>query len=367
MGDTVSRRVLNRTALERQMLLRRDERSVAEAVEQLVAMQAQTPNAPYIGLWSRLKDFRKESLNALMEDREVVRASMLRATLQVVTAQDYLRLRPALQPALSKAMRGFMGKRAADLDLDALAVQARDLLAERPYGYTELGEALLEDHSDRDASALAYITLRCHLPVVQKPPGGTWGSGSSATYVNAAEWLGSDPDGDDAPDALVLRHLAAFGPGTAKDVQTWSGLTGLASVFKRIRPQLRVLRAEDGTELFDLEDAQLADGDAPAEPRFLPEWDNLLLSHGDRTRIISDEDRPKVFRPGARVLPTVLVDGFVQGVWKIKRERSKARLTVELFGKTPKRERDAIAREGERLVAFAAEGDEATVDVVVGD
>ncbi|MFS8201882.1 winged helix DNA-binding domain-containing protein [Streptomyces sp. CWNU-52B] len=352
MSDTVSTRALNRALLERQLLLRRDDRPLPDAIEQLVALQAQAPNAPYVGLWSRLENFAKADLTALMDTRQAVRASLLRATLQVTTARDYLRLRPALEPALVKTMRGFMGKRAQGLDLAALADEARALLAERPYGYGELGDTLVKGHPDRDASALAYITLRCLLPVVQKPPGGTWGSGSRATYVNADDRLGSAPHGEQRPDALVRRCLAAFGPATAKDVQTWSGLTGLAAVLKRLRPELDVLRTEDGTELFDLPGAPRPDADTPAPVRLLPEWDNLVLSHHDRTRVISDEDRPKVFRPGARVLPTVLVDGFVRGVWSLKRERSVSRLTVEFFTEPTAHDKEATAAEAERLLSF---------------
>ncbi|MEU9399936.1 winged helix DNA-binding domain-containing protein [Streptomyces sp. NPDC048242] len=353
MNDrTLSVRDLNRATLQRQLLLRRDERSVSDALGRLVALQAQVPNAPYVGLWSRLGGFDKADLTGLMERREVVRATMLRATLQVVTAEDYLRLRTSLRPALVKAMRGFMGKRAEGLDVGELAQEASELLAQRPYALGELGEALLKSYPDRDAPALSYIALRCALPVVQRPPGGSWGSGSSATYVTADSWLGAPCHDTEEPEELVRRYLAAFGPATAKDVQVWSGLTGMTAVLKRLRGELTVLRDENGTELFDLPDTSVPDGDTPAPVRLLPEYDNLLLSHHDRNRVIPDAHRPRVFRPGGRVLPTVLLDGFVAGVWKTERQRSTTRLTVTLFTDVPERDKEAVAEEAARLLEF---------------
>ncbi|MEW2133817.1 winged helix DNA-binding domain-containing protein [Streptomyces sp. NPDC005435] len=367
MSDRVmSIRDLNRAVLERQLLLRRDERSVTEALGRLVALQAQVPNAPYVGLWSRLDGFGKADLTGPMERREVVRATLLRATLQVMTAEDYLRLRTSLRPALVKAMRGFMGRRAEGLDLDELAFEARELLDRRPYALGELGEALLTSYPERDAPALAYIALRCALPAVQRPPGGSWGSGSSAAYVTADAWLGAGGHGTEEPEELVRRHLAAFGPAHAKDIQVWSGLTGLAAVLKRMRGELTVLRDENGTELFDLPDAPLPDGDTPAPVRLLPEYDNLLLSHHDRTRVIPDEHRPRVFRPGGRVLPTVLLDGFVAGTWKTERQRSGTRLTVTLFAGVPRRDQDAVAGEAARLLEFITGEPGHPVELVTG-
>ncbi|MDF3299487.1 winged helix DNA-binding domain-containing protein [Streptomyces sp. K1PA1] len=203
--------------------------------------------------------------------------------------------------------------------------------------------------------------------MVQKPPGGTWGSGSRATYVDAEDWLGAPPTEEPDQTGLIRRHLAAFGPATAKDVQVWSGLTGLGPVLARLRTELTVLRAEDGTELFDLPDATVPDAETPAPVRLLPEWDNVLLSHHDRGRVVPAEYRSRVFRPGGRVLPTVLLDGFVGGVWRLRNERSGARLTVELFREPGAGDRDAVAAEAERLLAFVTGGPGRPVEVVVTD
>ncbi|WP_431037481.1 winged helix DNA-binding domain-containing protein [Streptomyces sp. P6-2-1] len=368
-GTTLSLRALNRALLARQLLLARERIPVPDALRRLFALQAQVAKAPYIGLWSRLEGFTKNQLAGALEERDAVRATFLRATLQVLAADDYLALRASLEPALVKAMRGFMGTRAEGLDMAALAAEARALLAERPRTLGEMGEALLPAHPDRDAAALSYITLRCHLPVVQRFPGGAWSAGGQATYVTPEEWLGGPPAAAPDPGELVRRHLAAFGPATVKDVQSWSGLTGLTAVFRRLRPELRVLRSPEGTELYDLPGAPLPEEDGPVPVRFLPEYDNVLLAHQDRTRVLDPQYRSEVYRPGGRVRPVVLVDGFVGGVWGVKKEKAgRTRLTVDLFaGPGSARERDAVADEAARLLAFMTDEEGHPVDVRVRD
>jgi uncharacterized protein YcaQ len=364
----LSPRALNRALLARQLLLARERVTVPEALRRLVALQAQVAKAPYLGLWSRVEGFSKAQLTSALEERGAVRATFLRATLQVLASEDYLALRATVQPALLRAMRGFMGKRAEGLDLPALAAEARALLAKRPHTLGEMGEALLPAHPQRDPAALSYIVLRCQLPVVQRFPGGTWGGGGSAAYVTPEEWLGRSPAAGPDPAELVRRHLAAFGPATAKDVQSWSGLTGLAAVLKSLRPDLRVLRSADGTELYDLPGAPLPSEDSPAPVRFLPEYDNVLLAHQDRARVLPPEYRTEVYRPGGRVRPVVLIDGFVGGVWGVRKENAgRSRLTVELFTAPGKRVRDEVAGEAARLLAFMTDEEGHPVELRVRD
>jgi hypothetical protein len=349
-SDLLSQRALNRALLERQLLLRHWTLSAAEAIEHLVGMQAQMPNSPYVGLWTRLHSFQPDELSQLINDRRAVRTTLMRTTLHLVSAHDCLALRPLLQPVLE---RGFytgspFGRRLAGMNIEPLLLAGRALLAERPRTTAALGHLLQQQWPDRDAAALAHA-VRYLVPLVQLPPRGIWGASGQATWATVEAWLGRPLDADATPDMLVLHYLAAFGPATIKDIQTWCWLTRLRAVVERLRPQLRTFRDEHGNELFDLPDAPRPDPDTPAPPRFLPEYDNLLLSHADRRRVIADEHRTLVFTKGA-----FLVDGFVHGTWTIARQRGSATLHIEPFTELGAPDRVALAEEGARLLTFAS-------------
>ncbi len=338
------------------MLLGREDVSAYEAVGRLAGLQAQVPNPPYIGLWTRLSDFARDQLTDLIENRRVVRSSMMRATLHLTTAEDYLLLRPAIQPALDRSLRSIAGKRLEGLDLDRLVSAAREMVEEGPRTSKELQGRLLEMEPDRDLSALAYL-VRMRLPLVQTPPAGTWGKGGSPRFALPEPWLGARlADPGESLRALVLRYLAAFGPAGAKDFQAWSGLTGAKALLQELRPELVEFRDEAGNELFDLPEAPLPPADTPAPPRFVPEYDNLVLSHADRRRVIADGDRKAVFLSAARVRATILLDGFVAGAWRIEKTKKSAALIVEPFAPLAPQDRDALAEEGERLLRFATDG-----------
>jgi hypothetical protein len=347
-------RELNRATLARQMLLERQTITVLDAVGRLAGLQAQLPSPPYVGLWTRLEDFRREDLTRLVEERHIVRATLMRATLHLMTAEDYLLLRPALQPALTRSMRSIAGKRLDGLDVDRLVGAARAYFEEEPRSFAELRTLLSELEPERDQSVLAYAA-RTRLPLVQVPSGGVWGYSGKAPFTTAGEWFGRSPSGSDDPRDLVLRYLAAFGPATVRDVQTWSGRMQLGQHVEEMRAELRTLRDERGNELFDLPDAPLPSGDTPAPPRFVPDYDNLVLSHADRGRVISDEHRKKVFLSAARVRATFLIDGFVHGTWKVEKDRKKATLEIEPFEPVSAEDRTALSEEGGRLVRFLAE------------
>jgi hypothetical protein len=332
------------------MLLRRAPFSASEGIERLVGMQAQVPLDPYFGLWSRLEGFRPEELAGLITDRAAVRTSLMRTTLHLVTARDCLAIRPVMQPVFERWFRtgSQFGRQLKGMDLDAVLSAGRTLLQEQPQSVPQLGKGLNERWPDRDATALA-CAVRYLAPVVQVPPRGVWGSTGRATFTTVEAWLGSPvpPTGD--VERLVIRYLAAFGPATVRDIQTWSWLTRLRDVVERLRPTLRSSRDESGRELFDVPDGPLPDPDTPAPPRFLPQYDNLLLSHADRSRVIADEHRARVFTKGS-----FLVDGFVAGTWTISRDGDAATLLVEPFARIRTAERAALAEEGGRLMAFAA-------------
>jgi hypothetical protein len=348
-GTVLTRRALNRTTVARQALLERATVPALDMVGRLVAMQAQEPDAPYVGLWTRLEGFGHEELARLLEDRLVVRSTVLRGTQHLVGADDYLWLRPLVQPVLERVWRGTLGRRTDGVDPAELATATRGLLAGRTLTRSQLRDLLAERWPDRDHQALAWAA-QALVPVVHPPPAGTWRRRGAVPFVLAEEWLGR-PLAAPAPETLLRRYLAAFGPASVADVQAWSGMTRLREVADHLGGELRSFRDQAGRELLDLPDAPLVDPDVPAPARFLPEFDNLLLGHADRTRVLGDEHRGLVVGG----LAAVLVDGFARAVWTITREGDTATLVVEAQGDPlPAADRAAVAEEGARLLAFAA-------------
>ena len=354
-GRVLSLREINRATLDRQMLLNREELSIQDAIRRLGGLQAQVPNPPYIGLWTRLRGFRRTGLERLLEERRIVRAPFLRSTLHLVTAGDYVNLQPAVRPALRRALRSFFGRQLEGADLDRLLAAARIALEEKPRSFAELRSLLSDLEPGKPPEALAYA-VRSNLPLVQVYPGGSWGSGGSVAYALVEPWLGEPLPESEDPRRLILRYLAAFGPATVKDVQAWSGMVRLKDAVEDLRQELRSFRDERGNELLDLPNLPLPQdlADTPPPPRFLPEYDNLLLSHADRRRVIPDEYRPKVFLSAARVRATFLVDGFVRGAWRVEKSKDLARLTIEPFEHLPDGTLAALAEEAEELIRFIA-------------
>lgn len=336
------------------MLLRRAALSVDDALERLVGMQAQAPNPPYLGLWTRLDGFRLEDLAERVRDRRAVRMALMRSTIFLVTARDALRLRPVLAAELERWGLSVFGKQAAGVDLAELAAAGRALAEEAPRTFQELGQRLAERWPDAEPSALGNL-VRNRVPLVQVPPRGVWGDGGPAAHTTAEAWLGRPLDAETAPDEMVMRYFAAFGPATVRDAQHWCGLKRLNAVVDRLRPRLRSFRDEAGAELFDVPDAPRPDADTPAPVRFLPEFDNVLLSHADRARILSEADRKRVFTVNGIIRATFIVDGFVRGMWTIEREREAAALVIQPFAPLAPADRAALEDEGGRLVRFAAE------------
>jgi len=355
---------LSRATLARQMLLARETATPLTVTERLVGLQAQWPRPPFLGLWSRIEGFRREDLHRLLHERDVVRATFLRGTLHLVSAGDYRALRAALQPLLTRGMRSILRQRGAELDEADIAAAAAARLAEGPQTFEELRDYLLRRDPEGDERAMGY-TVRMSLPLVMVPTDDPWAFPTASRFALAESWLGAPLQPDEGPAALVLRYLAAFGPATVTDAQTWSGLQGLRETFEALRSQLVTFRDERKRELFDLPEAPRPLADTPAPVRFLPEFDNLVLGHEDRRRFIADEHRSSVFLPGLRVAPTFLVDGRVAGTWKLERKKAAATLAVEPFANLPKKTRTELEGEAERLVRFA-EPDARAHDVRLG-
>jgi len=360
-ADVLSNRQLNRATLERQLLLERAGWSVGDAVDHLVGLQAQEPLDPYYGLWSRLADFRPDHLVKPFVDRELVRCVAMRGTIHLLTAADCLGLRHLVQPILDEELTRHSEHRhkLAGVDLEPVLDFAGPFLAE-PRSLKQLKDGLAAEFPDLDAAALAYA-CRNHLVLVQVPPRGVWGRTLQVTYAEAQAWIGRPLDTSASIDDLVLRYLAAFGPAATPDIAAWSRLKRMREVVDRLRPRLRTYRDERGRELFDLPDNVLPDPDVPAPVRFLPEYDNLLLSHDDRSRVVDRESVAPLFavHEGKRHYPgSVLIDGRARATWLVDHDpkAGTAVLHVDHLGPLGSDVAAAVEAEGLALLEFAADG-----------
>jgi hypothetical protein len=358
-AEVVGLRALNRALLERQMLLARAKMPAFDAIEHLVGIQAQEPKSPYVGLWSRLENFRPEELEQLLTTRRAVRIIVMRGTIHLVSARDCTMMRPLIQPNFDKWVNyNRLKTDLAGVDMDKLAAAARRLFEQKPRTVAEASKVLAEKWPGRDLMTMG-IALRALLPLVQCPPRGLWNDagGHQVVCATAEHWLDRPLESDVAADTLILRYLAAFGPSTVADMAAWSGLTRLGECVERLRPRLRVFQNEAGKELFDLPRAPRPNPDTPAPMRFLPEFDNALLAYADRSRIVAT-DRRNVSVAGHRVL---LVDGFTRATWRIvrkdpvtKRQNGTATLVIDLFEPLSKKDLTAATAEGYSLLKFAA-------------
>lgn len=349
-GTTLSRRALNRATLARQFLLERATIPVYDTVAHLGGLQAQTPHTWYVGLWSRLADFHAEEAADLLTSRRLVRIALMRSTIHLVTDADCLAWRALIAPVIDRNMRGAFGKRLAGIDRAALLAAGRALVGEQPLTFAALGAALAEEFPERDPAALAQA-IRAWVPLVQVPPRGLWGQSGPIAHIDAERWLGAAVAPTPDPATIIRRYLAAFGPATVRDMQVWSGLTKLRAVIEQLRPELPTFRDEDGQELFDLPDAPRPDADTPAAARFLYDFDNLLLSHADRRRVVTDDYRRQTYPDNVQP-QLILLDGFTSADWQIGRERGAATLTIRPFRPLTAMERDDLTAEGARLLDF---------------
>ncbi len=342
--------MLNRALLARQMLLERRAMPASDAIGFLLGMQAQIPTDPYVGLWSRLAEFDPLELSALLADRKAVRMAAMRGTVHLMLAADALELRPLTQVVFDRSFPHTpFGKGAKGVDRAKVVAAARKAITAKPMTLVELRKVLEPQFPSFKGEHLAYL-VHYAAPLVQVPPRGLWGKGGAPKVTLLDHWLGKPVAKRPAIDKIVLRYLAAFGPASVMDAQSWSGLTKLTPVFEKLRPQLVTFEDNTGRELFDLPKAPRPDEDTPAPPRFLPVYDNLTLGFANRDRIL--DLKPKRPPDQNAWVKTFTVDGFVAGFWKI----AAGELTLEPWRKLTKKERDALAAEGRRLLRFL-EGD----------
>jgi hypothetical protein len=333
-------RELNRALLARQLLLERRKLSVQQAVERICALQAQWPQSPYIGLWSRVTGFRKDQLTRALEQHGVVKAQLFRITLHITSARDYPYFVAAWAPAARERTPGVTKEK-----LDELSRHVRAVAMKRP---------VTQDEVEELAAAEMGGTWRTRTltPLVHLPPGGTW-SHYGRTQLRAMEVvLGRElPTREEGAEGLVRSYFAAFGPATQEDLLRFAGVRvgDVRAGLERV--ELRRFRDERGRVLLDLPRAPLPDGDEPAPVRFLPKWDSSILAYAppERTRILPEKFRSTVIKKNGDVLPTVLVDGFVSATWDLGTKRD---LTITPLRRLSKQERREIDDEGERLVEF---------------
>ncbi|MBG0820213.1 winged helix DNA-binding domain-containing protein [Planomonospora sp. ID91781] len=349
-------RALNRATLARQLLLDRADMPVHDAVAHLGGLQAQEPQEPFVGLWTRLRAFDPAVLSDLLVGRSVVRTHLMRRTVHLLTAEDALAWRARHGAMLRQRVLGTYRRELDGVDLDELAAAGRAVMADgEPRSMGELAGALADRWPAPGRRALGEMLVAALLPMAQLPPRGLWRTRAGVRNVLLSSWLGReiDPPAADGSDpvgqALVRRYLAAFGPAASADLRAWCGLAGLPAAVSAMRGELVTFRDERGRELLDLPDAPRPDPDTPAPVRFLPAFDNALLGYHDRTRIVDDAHRG-LSVAGARV---VLVDGRVAATWTTEADV----VIVTPLRRLSRSDHAAVAEEGRSLASFLSDDD----------
>lgn len=279
---TLTRRHLNRALLDRQLLLERSTLPITDAIEQVGGLQTQYAPSGYVGLWTRLADFRRDALTTALEDRSVIQATLMRTTIHMVSAREFWRYAMGVRQARREWALRLPGEASREEALVEAAGRMRDALADGPRTVKELG--------DLGAGFVGNMSLWVDL--VRVPPSGTWVRRRADHLALAEDWVGP-PDASEADGLahLVRAYLRAFGPAPWKDIATWAGIPVTAAKSSGAALALIGFRDEEGRELIDLEDATLPDPDTPAPVRFLPHWDANLLVHARRTGILPEQDR----------------------------------------------------------------------------
>lgn len=356
---TLSLREISRATLSRQLLLERAQIGAVEAIERLAGMQAQYSPAPYVGLWTRLLDFKHDALTEAIESRQVVKATLMRSTLHLLSARDY----PYFNRIASEAALAYFGRdiKAAGLD----SVELNKLLLQHTEEPRLMDEmiALLDLHVPPQASTteherrMLWHWVTAHGGYVHVPPSGTWRAFGKNSFIAAHKWLGTleEPSPEEAVVYVLRRYLAAFGPASRADAVQWGGLKSVSLVDRALEAlgdEIVAFKGEGGTVLYDLASAPRPGADVPAPVRFLPKFDNLLLAYKDRERVLPERYRKVVVTKNLQVLATFLVDGVVAGLWTTDRKRDAAILSIEPLEPLSPQTLAELREEGERLIRF---------------
>ena len=351
--EILTTRQLNRATLARQMLLERSDMRIVDAVRFLGGLQAQQSNDPYIGLWSRLNGFTHEALTALIVNRTLARATTMRGTLHLHTADDLVGFRALVQGFLIAQWKSNFLRRFGTEDKAKVHRAGVRVLDKGPITSGDLGKQLREKFPTAEPIALSVL-LQMSETLVQVPPTRLWGNGSAPKLVRVENWL---PDAKPTLSRidLVRRYLAAYGPASINDMQIWCRLTKLSVEFKALEKELVVFEGEDGRVLYDLPDAPWPAADTPAPVRFLPLYDNVYLGYDNRRRMLMEEDlkRLNLFTD---FKPSVLIDGVIAAGWVVSRKKDAVRLEIEPYHKLSKKQVRELEAEGEAFLRFMEEG-----------
>ncbi|MFJ2786134.1 MULTISPECIES: winged helix DNA-binding domain-containing protein [unclassified Streptomyces] len=355
---TITARALNRSTLARQLLLGREQIGVAEAVRRVVALQAQQPGSPYVALWNRVEGFAPERLDEALEQYELIRTTLMRLTLHIVHAEDYRAFREAMEPTLR-------GSRLRDPRYRAAGFTAEDADALLPglleyAGTARSGAELrsrIEEARGGPVEAVVWRMIRQYAPLWHAPTGPPWSFGTAQSFVTASTRPDiADPEAPAAGLAvLVRRYLEGFGPASVPDMAQFA-LTSRGKALTAVRllgDALEQREGPGGTVLYDVPGAPLPDEDVPAPPRLMAMWDSVLLAYVDRSRVLPPAYRKHVIRVNGDTLPTLLVDGYVAGVWR----PVDGGVEASAFEPLPARVWDGLAAEAEALGALLADRD----------
>ena len=352
-------RELNRATLARQMLLERVALPVVTAIERLAALQAQWAPSPYLALWSRLKDFERESLwKAIEKKHTVIRARLMRGTLHLVSARDFY----AYAVATQDLQRGAWNRLQVGAGVDPAQVAKLAVAYART---PRMSEDVVSHLTERLGSFggpykwLIWRFVSAHADLVSAPPAGHWAhGGTNVPYVAARHWIdgGTRPTEEEAVELLIRRYLTAFGPATLADIARFAGQVParIRPVLERLTPSLRRFSDEQGRALFDLPRAPRPAADVSAPVRLLPRYDELLIGYEHRDRVIAKEHRGAVYSKNAIVEAVFLVDGFAAGTWSLATTKSDAIVRLQPFGTLARSDRAAAIAEGEAIARFMA-------------